>query len=423
MSSHENSSSAAPLDLSKWRSIPSLLMVVGGIGALAGFISDLVRHENQFGFSWLLAFMFFLSICLGSLALVMLHHLFDASWSVPIRRVCEQIDFLFPVMAILFIPIAILAPKMYPWMEMVSAHTANHAVKAKYPLFSFGGYYSVVVICFAVWSLLSYKLRFWSLQQDQTGSVLCTRMMRRYSAFGIFLFAFTLTLAAIMWMKALFEEWFSTMYGVWYFAASMWTTIFTIYVITVVLKRQGPLREVATDKTFYFIGSLMFAFTVFYAYITFFQYFIIWNANIPEETFWFILREKGTWWYVGMIIIFGHFFIPFLSLLRIDWKIKAQWFMIFLAVWAWMMNFFDMSFNIMPAKHPNGFVLHWMDVACMFFFAGLLIKIFIKRLYASPIIPQKDPRFAEAMDMYVAPETTPLLPDSQRIADRPGGGH
>src|ERR1700722_19326058 len=105
MSSHENSSSAAPLDLSKWRSIPSLLMVVGGIGALAGFISDLVRHENQFGFSWLLAFMFFLSICLGSLALVMLHHLFDASWSVPIRRVCEQIDFLFPVMAFLFIPL------------------------------------------------------------------------------------------------------------------------------------------------------------------------------------------------------------------------------------------------------------------------------------------------------------------------------
>jgi hypothetical protein len=117
-----------------------------------------------------------------------------------------------------------------------------------------------------------------------------------------------------------------------------------------------------------------------------------------------------------MIIIFGHFFIPFLSLLRIDWKIKQQWFMIFLAVWAWMMNFFDMSFNIMPAKHPNGFVLHWMDLACLAFFAGLLIKIFIKRLYASPIVPQKDPRFAEAMEIYVAQ-------GSELGGTKTGGGH
>jgi hypothetical protein len=412
MSSHEQSSSPPPLDLSAWRSVPTLLMVVGGIGALAGWIMD----SNQFGFSWLLAFMFFLSICLGSLALVMLHHLFDASWSVVIRRICEQIAFLLPVMMVLFIPIAILAPKMYPWMHMVEAHAEDHSLKAKYPLFSFGGYYAVVVICFAVWSVLSYKLRYWSLKQDETGSVLCTRRMRQYAAAGIFLFGLTLTLAAIMWMKALFHEWFSTMYGVWYFAASMWTTMFTIYFLTVLLKRQGPLREVATDKTFYFIGSLMFAFTVFYAYITFFQYFIIWNANMPEETFWYTLREQGSWWYVGMIIIFGHFFLPFLTLLRIDVKVKYQWIMLSLGVWAWLMNFFDMSFNIMPVKHPEGFVLHWMDIACMMFIGGLLAKIFLKRLYSSPIVPQKDPRFAEAMDIYVAPE-------SQMGAAKTGGGH
>ena len=412
MSSHQNSSNLAPLDLSKWRSIPSLLMSIGGAGALLGCFLD----TKQFGFSWLLAFMFFLSICLGSLGMVMLHHLFDASWSVPIRRVCEQIAFLLPVMAVLFIPIAILAPKMYPWMQMIQTHTEGHSLRAKHPLFTFGGYYIVVVVCFAVWSLLSYKLRFWSLQQDQTGSVLCTRQMRRYSAAGIFAFGFTLTFAAIMWMKALFEEWFSTMYGVWYFAASMWTTIFTIYFITALLKRQGPLREVATDKTFYFIGSLMFAFTVFYAYVTFFQYFIIWNANIPEETFWFTVREKGSWWGIGMVIIFGHFFTPFLLLLRIDWKVRAQWLMIFLGIWAWIMNFCDLSFNIMPVLHPNGFVLHWLDLACFAFFAGLLIKIFIKRLNASPMVPQQDPRFAEAMDIYVAP-------DSQLDATKIGGGH
>src|SRR5580692_7470695 len=103
MSSHNQSSSPPPLDLSMWRSLPTFLIFVGGIGALIGCFRD----STQFGFSWLLAFMFFLSLCLGSLGLVILHHLFDASWSVPIRRICEHIAFLLPVMAILFIPIAV----------------------------------------------------------------------------------------------------------------------------------------------------------------------------------------------------------------------------------------------------------------------------------------------------------------------------
>jgi hypothetical protein len=412
MSSHTPSHNEAPLDLSRWRNLPNWLIVLGGIGAVVGFIHD----QSQFGFSWLLAFMFYLSLCLGGLGMVILHHLFDASWSVPIRRICEHLAcLLFPTMFVLFLPIACLAPHMYEWMEKIQNHTAatDHSIVSKYPLFTIPGYYAVVVICFAGWWLLSRNLRYWSLKQDETGSVECTRMMRRYAAFGVFVFAITLTLAAIMWMKALQYEWFSTMYGVWYFAASMWVTIFTIYLLTVLLKRQGPLRDVATGKTFYFIGSLMFAFTVFYAYVTFFQYFIIWNANMPEETFWFVKREAGTWWDIGMIIIFGHFFLPFLLLLRIDVKVSKLWIMIPLGIWAWLMHFVDLSFNIMPAKHPNGFVLHWMDIACMAFIGGVLVKVFLKALNSHPIIPLKDPRFAEAMDIYV----------DSAVKPETGGGH
>jgi hypothetical protein len=286
-------------------------------------------------------------------------------------------------------------------------------VASKYPLFTMPGFYAVMVFCFACWWLLSRGFRYWSLEQDKTGAVECTRKLRRYAASGVVLFAISLTLAAIMWMKALQHEWFSTMYGVWYFAASMWVTLYTIYLITVLLKRQGPLREVATDKTFYFIGSLMFAFTVFYAYVTFFQYFIIWNANMPEETFWYVLREKGTWWDIGLVIIFGHFFLPFLLLLRIDVKVSKLFVMIPLGLWAWLMHFCDISFQVMPAKHPDGFVLHWMDIACMMFICGVLTRVFLKSLNSHPIIPQKDPRFAEAMDIYVAPGVKPQT----------GGGH
>src|SRR2546428_4963807 len=119
--------------------------------------------------------------------------------------------------------------------------------------------------------------------------------MRFYAAIGILLFALTLTMGAVMWMKGLEHEWFSTMYGVYYFAGSVWMTLATVYLATALLKRQGPLQEVVHQVQFYFIGSLLLAFTVFYAYIHFAQYFIIWNANMPEETFWYVIREKGSW--------------------------------------------------------------------------------------------------------------------------------
>jgi hypothetical protein len=204
---------------------------------------------------------------------------------------------------------------------------------------------------------------------------------------------------------------------VYYFAGSVWVTMFTVYLLTALLKRQGPLREVATQKTFYFIGSLMFAFTVFYAYITFFQYFIIWNANIPEEGFFYVVREKGGWWWISMLIIFGHFFLPFLTLLRID--VKLTWaLMVPLVLWAWLMHFLDMSFNIGPILHPQGYHLDWQDLGCTAFIVGVLAKVFIKNFNAHAPFPQKDPRMAEAMDIYVQPES-----QAKAVAPKGGGAH
>lgn len=400
MSSHSNpSSSATPLDLSKWRALPMRLMVVGGVLALIGLLKPDLRE--QFAFSWLLSFMFFLSLCMGGWFLVLLHHLFDASWSVPIRRVNEnlacQVRWLIP----LFLPIALFAPKMYPWMGLSLNHTPDHALHAKESLFNIPMFYLVSIGCFFVWWFFTTKLRFWSLEQDRTGSAECTHRMRKLSYFGIFSFAITVTLAVIMWMKSLQHQWFSTMYAVYFFAGSVWLTIATVYLITLLLKRQGPLREVMQETQFYFLGSLLFAFTVFYAYIHFSQYFIIWNANIPEETFWYVLREKGSWWDIGMIIIFGHFFLPFLVLLRID--VKLSWLMIPVGIWAWLMHFIDLSFNIMPIIHPDGFVLHWLDLACFAFIGGFMVQRYLKDYAAYPPYPQKDPRFSETMGIHVPP--------------------
>ena len=117
--------------------------------------------------------------------------------------------------------------------------------------------------------------------------------MRFHSSWGIWAFALTLTLGAIMWMKALQHQWFSTMYGVYYFAGSAWVALAAAYVIALILDRQGLIRDTMGAEQYYFLGSLLFAFTVFSAYIHFAQYFVIWNANMPEETFWYVFREKG----------------------------------------------------------------------------------------------------------------------------------
>jgi hypothetical protein len=398
MSASHRFTPSRPLDLSRWRALPTWLMGAGGLLAFIG----LLISPTRFGYSWLLAFTFFLSLCLGALFLVLMHHLFDAGWSVPIRRFCEHIACLAsPTMAILFIPIALLATRLYPWMGSELQEAPDHALHAKLPLFTRPGFYLIAALCFFAWWLLSSHLRRWSLQQDQTGSAECTHTMRRWSAVGIFIFAFSLTFAAIMWIKALSHEWFSTMYGVYYFAGSVWFTLATVYVATILLERTGYLRGLLHEHQYYFIGSLLFAFTVFYAYIHLSQYFIIWNANIPEETFFYKMRETGGWWNVGLILIFGHFFVPFLALLRIDAKHVFP-LMIFLCAWAWLMHYFDLAFNILPTPHPDTFPLRWLwlDLACIAFIGGVLLHRFIRDFLRYPAYPINDPRLAEALGHY-----------------------
>jgi hypothetical protein len=382
--------------------LPFMLAAIGGVGALIGMMVP--GLQKQFAFSWLLGFMFYLSIMLGALFLVILHHLFDAQWSVPIRRINEHLACSAPIMAVFFLPIllnALLAgpeKALFAWMHSDVTH--DHALYAKKALFNKPTWVVVSLVLFVLWHWLTNAFRKASLEQDKSGSAACTHRMRFLAALGIFIFGFSLTLGAILWMKSLQWQWFSTMYGVYYFAGSVWLTVGTVYVITMRLAKNGPLTPVIQPVIFHDIGKLFFAFTVFYAYIAFSQYFLIWNANIPEETFWYILREKGSWWSIGMLMIFGHFFLPFLLLLRIDTKMSYT-VMLPLAIWAWIMHFCDLSFNIMPVMHPNGFVLHWLDLACLAFMGGVLTTWFIRNFNAHPPFPQKDPRMAECLGIHV----------------------
>ena len=365
------------------------MILVGATGVVIAGLTDL----RQVGYSWLVSFLFYLSLCLGALFVVLIHHLCDASWSVPIRRFCEHIACLsFPALLALFLPIAVLAPKIYPQLT-VSLGSG--------PLWQFCG---VSLLCFICWGFLSHRLRYWSLQQDVTGTALCTLKMRTYSATGIFIFASTLTLAAIFWIKGLSPGWPSTIYGAWYFAASLWVSYATIYVIAVILQRSGSLRSVLRDEQFYFLGSLFLAFTVFYGYIAYSQYFVIWNGNLPEETVWYTLRERGHWKMIGLLLVFGHFLVPFLALLRIDWKLKLG-VMLPVCAWAWLMHFADLQFQIMPVLNPEGPTNLWVDFSCLLFQGGILTRSFLLSMSQHPAYPQRDPRLAEALGIHLPPTT------------------
>ncbi len=427
MSANTRLGPAPALDFNRFRSVPGLLVKGGGgvavLGLLVSLFSGDIRH---FGYAWLLAFMVTLSLTLGAMFLVLVHHLFDAGWSVPIRRFCEHIACLSaPVMAVLWVPIGILAVKLYPWMGSELQSHPDHGLHAKWPLFTIPGFYLVSIACFAAWYMVSRGLRKWSLKQDETGSAECTYAMRRWASIGIFVFAVSLTFGAIFWMKALSHVWFSTMYGVYYFAGSVWVTLGTVYVITLWLEQQGILRGKLHENQYYFIGCLFFAFTVFYAYIAFSQYFIIWNANVPEETFWYKLREQGTWYPISIALIFGHFFLPFLSLLRIDAKHYFP-LMLFLYAWAWVMHFTDLSFNILPPFYNDGYPLRWiwLHLGCFAFMAGLLMKLFIKEFQKYAPYPVKDPRLMEALG-HRSPVASPIsggeLLETDDLGEQVGG--
>ena len=416
---------ATPNGLFRWRKLANRLIAGGTALCVLGLVVDLARHHDlkQFGYSWLLGFMFWLSLVLGALFLVMVHHLVDAVWSVPFRRICEHLACLvLPWMAVFFIPIALLSPSIYSWM--ITNPRTDQALLVKWPLLTLPGFYVVAALCFAVWAVLASRLRFWWLRQDEDGSAQCTRKLRVHSAWGIAAYGVTLTLAAVLWMQVLQYQWYSTMYGVYYFAGCVWVALAAVYVIAVSLDRQGLLQETARDEQYYFLGSLLFAFTVFSAYIHFSQYFVIWNANIPDETFWYVAREKGSWFAVGLVLVFGHFLLPFLALLRIDVKLISRY-MVPLCVWIGLMQFADLTFNISPVLHPNGFSFRWLwlDVGCVALMGGVLAKVFLRDLFRYPVLPMKDPRMSEAVGQYLipVPDVLPASGQTSPRLDKPAG--
>ncbi|MSU31696.1 MAG: hypothetical protein EXS25_03345 [Pedosphaera sp.] len=359
---------------------------------------------KQIAHSYLTAYMFTLSLCVGCLFLSLAHHLFDAGWSASIRRVTDTISsLLFPWMTLLVLPIIGFAwhGDLYGWFFTDPA--SDHSLDVKKVLFNRETFSVLLPGVIALLGLVAGTLRKWSVAQDKDGAAHWTSKSRKLAAGGIFLFAFGTTLVCFFLMKSLQHQFFSTMYGVYYFAGSVWVTLITLYILTMYLSQPGkPLEKVYFKRQQQDLAVLFFAFTVFYAYIHFSQYFLIWNAALPEETFWYVLREVGSWKWVGMTIIFGHFFVPFLLLLNQDIK-RNMAVMVPVAVWTWLMHYLDMTYNVMPVLHPAGLKLTFWDPLLWVALVSVLGALFWRKYQTAAPYPLRDPRLKEAVTHHEVP--------------------
>jgi hypothetical protein len=420
MSSHAATASAVvPADSAG--SAAGRALVIGLIGTALTAVGLFFPHNvSAVAMSWLVGVTFWTAIAIGMLMLILIHHIFDASWSTVIRRQFEHGLSAFKWLAVLFAPLVLASffyqrDVIWPWLnlnhELHGGHTVGHdpLYLKKSGFLSPEMFIGMTIAFFAVWVWLSARLRKASFNQDLDGDVRWTFMNRKTAAFGLPLGAFSLTFAAIYWVKSLEYHWFSTMYGVWFFANCVRGALSIGVIIMVWLWRRGDYKGVLNTNHFHSIGMLMLAFTVFWAYVTFSQYFLIWNANVPEETFWYNLRElnhdgsTNQWWYVGLVILFGHFVIPFCALLSYRYKI-TQHTIRRIAYWILAVILIDMCYNILPAlKDSHGDSLPFLSLNLVWVLTsvvgvgGICVWAYLRSFPTAKLIPIRDPRIGESL--------------------------
>jgi hypothetical protein len=411
----------ATLPVESTTSIASRALVIGLIGTGLTAVGIAVSGAKIVAHSWLVGITYWTAIAIGMLMLCLIHHIFDASWSVVIRRQFEHGLSAFKWLAILFLPLAATvfmgdnADLVWPWMDLTheihGGHTVGHdPLYLKKSGFLNGNAFLIGTFgSFLLWMWLSARLRKASFSQDLDGDAKWTFMNRKTAAFGLPIGAFSLTAIAIFWVKSLEYHWFSTMYGVWFFANCARGALCVGVIIMVWLWNRGDYKGVLNTNHFHSIGMLMLAFTVFWAYVTFSQYFLIWNANVPEETFWYNLRElnhdgsTNQWWWVGLVILFGHFVLPFCALLSYRYKVTKH---IIRRIAYWMLTIIlvDMCYNIMPAlKDSHGDALPMLSLNLVWVLTsvvgvgGICVWSYLRSFPTQKLIPIRDPRIGESL--------------------------
>jgi hypothetical protein len=435
---------------SGWK-IAAAFAVIGLLGSALAASAD----PRRFAFSWLFAFMAGLAIALGSLFLVVIQHLTKAGWSVTVRRPLEFFAVGLPLFAILFVPVWMGMGHLYPWVELAREHALDeemgideeapaaegaeageehsaapfwdvdaalaqdhgehgeeHAeghhhsreheaheslIEAKLSYLNPTRFTIFAIGYFVIWSLLSIFYFRTSIAQDKNRDLASSRRMNSLAPISIMALALSLTFAAFDWMMALEPAWYSTIFGVQYFAVSMVSALASLVVIMYSLRASGLTGTAVHVEHFHDVGKLLFGFLVFWTYITFSQFFLIWYAGIPEEATYYHLRGSEGWWTFSIFLLVAHFILPFFFLISRNVKRNIPW-LTFGAAWLLVMHVMECYWLVMPYASENGaFDVQWMDFAALFAVLGTYLAAVLFLATRFPLIPIGDPRLQRGL--------------------------
>jgi hypothetical protein len=369
-----------------------IIGIIGLVLSLLGFFID----RSHFFFAYLTSFAFWLTIAIGGLFFTMLHHLVNATWSVVLRRIAENIMSALPILAIFAIPIFFGIGDLYQWSHTEALN--NPVLRGKAVYLNTPFFVIRTILYLTIWILLARGLYKLSISEDSGYDESRVARMRRISAPGMAVFALTLTFASFDWFMSLNATWYSTAFGVYIFSGSVVACLAFLTLTVIHLNNQGYLRNIITPEHYHDLGKLIFTFVIFWGYIAFAQYFLIWYGNIPEEIQWYHLRWGGVWSVISLLIVFGHFVFPFVFLISRSAK-RSLRMMTFMGFWLLFIHWVDLCWVIMPGHTEHALRGLWIDLATMAGIGGVFIWYFARQMHSQALVPVNDPRLEASIQL------------------------
>ena len=382
----------------------TIALGVGGV-ALIAWLVGLYFNPEQALRSWLIGFIFWGGIGIGSIGILLLQYITGGAWGLVVRRVAEAASRTLPLVVVLFLPLAIGMTSLYEWThlaptEHIMEHRGWFMTPASWILRS--------ILYFALFGVMAYLLNSWSASQDKAENYAeAAKILGTASAFSgpaMVVYAIVVTFAAVDWVMTLDPHYFSTIWGLLFVAGWALSCFCFEVVILAYLADKTPMDRVLGRRHFHDLGKLMLALVMVWAYFNFSQYLIIWSGNIPEETTWFLARTTKGWGYLAWILVLFHFAAPFLVLLMQDLKRRAKT-LALVAMFILFMRVVDMFWLIAPNPRINtagfesgAFYISWLDLVAPVAVGGIWLWYFFGQLMDRPLVPVMDPLLERAIE-------------------------
>ncbi len=383
------------------KTIQQRSLVIGlilGVVAVSGAL--VLRQPEQFFRAYLLGFMAWLGVTLGSMAILMLRHLTKGGWGMIIRRILGAAMRCVPLMTVLFVPILFALPRLYIWARPLDSvadpHLREHLQAVTKSYLSVQGFILRAALYFAIWNLLSFFLTRWSQQQDQPPLRDNSSRFKALSGPGLILYGFTVTFAAIDWVMSLDPGWISTIFGLSILIGQVLSALCFAVVVERILYRYKPMSDLLLPEYVHDHGKFMLAFIMVWAYFSFSQWLIIWAGNLPEEITWYVRRLNGGWGYIGLFLVLFHFAVPFVRLLSRPFKRDVTR-LVWLAAWLLLMRYLDLFWVIEP-NFSTTLHVTWLDIVVPVSMGGIWLGYFFRNLAALPLVPAYDAFAVEVLE-------------------------